>query len=164
LWKGSSGLFVFSLVWNGFMTLFTSFVGLALWQGKVNGLDGADWVFVVFLVVFWLVGILMLLGALNMGRRQAALAVAGGQLLVIQTGLFGKKQQEWAAGDVKDITAGPSGMEMNEVPILELQIRDQSGKKLGLLAGRSDAELRWLAWELTQATTGPRPASQSPPL
>jgi hypothetical protein len=43
---------------------------------------------------------------------------------------------------------------MNNVPILELQIVDQAGKKFGLLAGRDDAELHWLAWELTQAIAG----------
>lgn len=152
--KGSSGLFFFSLLWNGFMTVFSVFCVLGLVQGKANDFDGNEWILGLFLGVFWFVGIAMLLGAINMGRRQAALAVTGGQLMVLQTGLFGKKQRDWPAGEVKEIRAGPSGMEMNNVPILELQIVDQAGKKFGLLAGRDDAELHWLAWELTQAVSG----------
>jgi hypothetical protein len=99
--------------------------------------------------LFWLIGVVMVLGAINMGRRKAAIAIAGGQLMAMQTGIFGSKKQEWEATEVTSIHAGPSGMEVNDRPVLELQIIGQ-GKKFGLLCGRSDEELHWLAALLRQ--------------
>lgn len=40
-------------------------------------------------------------------------------------------------------------MEVNDRPIYELQIYPRSGKKTGLLSQRTDAELEWLAHELS---------------
>jgi hypothetical protein len=42
-------------------------------------------------------------------------------------------------------------MEVNDVPVNELRIYDTSGDKFGMLAGRKDEELRWLAHELRAA-------------
>jgi hypothetical protein len=103
------------------------------------------------LSIFLLVGIGLLLGAINMGRRRAALAVTSGHLMVIQTGLFGAKQHDWPAGEIEKICTGPSGMEVNKVPVLELQIYGTESRKFGLLAGRSDEELEWMASELRTA-------------
>lgn len=148
LWKGSRGLFGFGVLWCGFMTVFTSMmVGIGAF-GKV---EGNVWLMLLFVAVFWIVGLGMLLGGINMGRRQAGLAVAGGTLMVLQTGIFGKKQREWSLSEVKAICVGPSGMEVNDTPVMQLQIHDANGKKLGLLAGRSDEELEWLARELRVA-------------
>jgi hypothetical protein len=105
----------------------------------------------LFVALFWLIGIGLLLGGINMGRRQAGLAVAGGTLMILQTGLFGKKHREWPLSDLSSIRVGPSGMEVNDVPVLQLQIHDADGKQVGLLAGRSDEELEWLAHELRTA-------------
>jgi hypothetical protein len=151
LWKGSRGLFGFGVLWCGFMTVFSSmflFIGV-----KAQDVQGGDklWIFVLFVIVFWSVGIGLLLGGINMGRRQAGLAVAGGTLMVLQTGIFGKKQREWPLSDIEAICVGPSGMEVNGVPVMQLQIHDADGKKLGLLAGRTDEELEWMAHELRVA-------------
>jgi hypothetical protein len=118
---------------------------------KVNKADvAALWIIPLILALFWMAAIGFLLGAINMGLRRAALAVTGGSLLVIQTGIFGSKRRQWEPGDVEAIACGPSGLEVNSVPVLELQIHDGGGK-FGLLSGRSDAELEWIASELRQA-------------
>src|SRR5437764_2342599 len=110
LWRGTQGLFPFAIVWNGFMAVFTPFMLMAIFRGK--GADqSAAWIVPAVLSLFWLVGIGILLGGLNMGRRRAAFAVTGGTLLVIQTGIFGSKQREWPASEIQKICAGPSGME-----------------------------------------------------
>jgi hypothetical protein len=69
--------------------------------------------------------------------------------MVLQTGLFGSRQRSWPLEEVEVIRAGPSGMTVNDRPVLELQIDDGGEAKFGLLAGRSDEELHWLARELT---------------
>ena len=112
--------------------------------------DGG-WALVAFSGLFWAVGIAMLLGAINMGRRKAALAVVAGELMAIQTGIFGSKKREWPCEEVKSIESGSSGMEVNKVPILELQITGTDDIKFGLLAGRAEEEIEWLAYTLRSA-------------
>ncbi len=149
IWKGSAGLFVFSLIWCGFMVVFD---GVALSSMLPNIFQHKDaWVFIGFSALFWLVGLGMLLAAINMGRRKAALAVVGGQLMAIQTGLFGSKKREWLCSEVETIALGPSGMEVNDVPVLQLQIASNDNVVFGMLTGRSEDELEWLAWMLRRA-------------
>src|SRR5947209_3731064 len=150
LFGGTQGLFVFAIVWNSISGLITA-VMLVAFFGKAGKADESVWIAPAILSIFWLVGIGVLLGSINMGLRQAAIAVTGGTLMVIQTGLFGSKQRAWQAGDVSGVRAGPSGMTVNDKPVLELQIYDGGGQKLGLLAGRRDDELRWLAYEIGMA-------------
>lgn len=154
LWRGTHGLFTVALFWNGFMTVFTAaMLGAFFGAGAMK--DHAVWLLPLLLSIFWLVGIGILLGSLNMGRRRAAIAVTGGTLMVIQTGLFGSKQRDWPPGDVEAVRAGPSGMTVNDQPVLELQIFDGGASKFGLLAGRPDRELEWLADTLREALQVP---------
>lgn len=141
--KGTSGLFTFSLVWNGAMLLFTTLFLVAMLSNRANNDD--MWVVMGFLALFWAVGIGTLCGALNMGWRKAAIAVAGDSLMVMQTGPFGKKSKEWPLSDLVDIKAGPSGIRVNDVDVVELQIYAIDDSKFGLLAGRATAEVEWLA-------------------
>lgn len=158
LWRGTQGLFVFALIWNGFIGTITV-VMLAAFLGGDGKQQNIVWALPAFLSIFWLVGIGILLGSINMGRRRAAIALTGGTLMVIQTGLFGSKQRDWESGDVEAVRAGPSGMTVNDKPVLELQIFDGGASKFGLLSGRSDEELRWLAAELRAALGVPEQAS-----
>ncbi|MBY0526683.1 MAG: hypothetical protein K2R98_25020 [Gemmataceae bacterium] len=147
LWHGSRGLFLFALVWCAFMTVFDgllfAFAGKGDWAGPLA--MGA------FSLLFWAIGIGMLLGALHMGRRRAVFGVVGDRLLVLQSGPLGGKRYEWRRDEVADIRTGPSGMAVNQVPVLELQVHPRSGKAIGLLAGRDDAELQWLATMLRRS-------------
>lgn len=150
VWKGSAGLFVFSLFWCGFMTLFTGGLGAALFNGKMPA-GGEDWIFALVIPVMWAVGVGMLLGAINMGRRQAAIAVTGGQLKLLQLSLFGTKRKEWLLEELATARKGKSGMEVNDVPVMQLHIVPRDGKPYGLLTGRDEAELEWIATLLRQA-------------
>jgi hypothetical protein len=143
-------MFFFALLWNGFMTIFTSVaLGIGL-QAEEKPDETALWVIPLFLLVFWAVGIGLLLGALNMGRRSAMFAIAAGKLLVMQKGIFGTKQREWPVEEITDIRLGPSGMKVNDRDVLQLQVH-AAGEKLGLLTGRNERELAWLACELRSA-------------
>jgi len=150
LWRGSQGLFFFAILWNGIIGIITMCILGAIVGGDAKR-DNGIWALPAFLSIFWLVGIGILLAALNMGRRKAAIAVTGGTLMVIQTGIFGSKQRDWEKGDVEAVRAGPSGMTVNDRPVLELQIFDGGAGKFGMLAGRSNEELWWLAGELRAA-------------
>lgn len=153
LWKGTGGLFTFSLIWNGAILLFSVLVAFAI--ARVPQADAPGWVVLGVLGLFWAVGIIVLLSSINMGLRRAAIAVAGDTLMVIQTGPLGTKSKEWRLADLSDIVAGPSGMKVNDVDVLELQIHARDQGKYGMLAGRRSAELVWLARLLREATLSP---------
>src|SRR5262249_28678608 len=111
----------------------------------LEGQTGIWGAFALMMLVFWPAGIGLLLGGINMGRRRAVLAVVGDQLMVMQTGIFGAKKRHWSRKRIAPIITGSSGMEVNETPVIELQIVPRDGKKFGMLAGRKERELGWLA-------------------
>lgn len=148
VWKGSSGLFGFSLFWCGFMTVFTSIaVGVLIFGDQQPDRD-ALLIFGLMIPLFWAIGIGMLLGAIHMGCKQAALAVVNGELKVIQSSLFGIKRREWLLSDIQTVRSGRSGMEVNNQPVMQLQILSKSGNTFAMLTGRTSAELDWIASEL----------------
>lgn len=149
LGKGSYGLFPFAVLWCGFMTIFTT---IMLFAEKPAGSE--LWFMLLFVAAFWLIGIGMLLAAINMGRRRAAVAIVGDTVMALQTSLFRSRSAEWQTTDVQAIRVGPSGMEVNDQPVLQLQIVPTSGKTFGLLSGRDVAELEWMATLLGDALKG----------
>jgi hypothetical protein len=117
--------------------------------------EGSIWELVLVVLGFWAIGLGMLAVAINLGQRTATLTVEGGRLRVETIGLFGVKQLEWSRGEVAAIRADASGMEVNHRPVLELQIHPVAGKKVSLLAGRDEVELRWMATRLRQPLSVP---------
>lgn len=152
LWRGSKGLFLFAILWNGFITVFVS-VLLAGWVRNRGG-GGPPAALGLFMIPFLAVGVAVLLIAVNMGRCHVLLAVTGGALTVRQIGPFKTRESHLPLTDIADIRVGPSGMSVNNRPVLELQIHPHEGKKVGLLSQRSEDELRWLAAVLQKAVRG----------
>ena len=144
--KGGKGLYGFSILWNGFML----FVTIAwLFGGKQSG---SDWLIILgVLALFWTVGLWMLISTINAGRRRAILDVVGDTLLITRQTIFKTSQQEIQRDNIKSIRRDRSGVEVNDEPILNLQIRLHEGKKVSLFSQLSDEELSWLAAELREA-------------
>lgn len=145
LWRGSYGLFAFSLVWNAGMAVFIAVFATA------TARDPAPAGVFLILLGFAAVGIGMLLAAVNVGRRRVMIGVVGGTLLIRRITPFGTKDRRFGAGDVAAVRLGPSGIEVNDRRLSELQIHPKQGRKVGVLSGRSDEEIAWLACELRKA-------------
>lgn len=155
LLKGSHGLFPFSILWNGFMVVFTSVVLRGL---KFQGAE--DWFVVAFIVVFWLVGIGLMIGAFYLARQSAMIGVRDGVLFIERKTIFGTKWIEFEPNQVTAIEVGAGGMEVNDVPVQELQIYPHEQDKIGMLAHLADEELDWLAQNLREQL-GLRPDNQA---
>jgi hypothetical protein len=149
LWKGSKGMMTFAILWCGFMAVFTTMVFLIPSKSK------DAWIAGPFVAAFWAIGIGLLTAAVNMGKRRAIFVVENQNLRLAQKNLFGTKTWNWAPGEISAIGVGPSGMEVNHVPVIELQIHPLNGKKAGFFAGRNEEELRWLATELRRGVNVP---------
>jgi hypothetical protein len=150
------GLFFGALVWCVVLAVITTVILL-----PGTKVEGPLWLIVLVMLGFWAIGLGLLAGAINLGRRTARLTVEGGRLRIETVGLFGAKQQEWSRGEIAAIRADASGMEVNHRPVIELQIHPVTGKKVGLLGGRDVAELRWLATRLRRALDVPARTSQA---
>lgn len=142
--KGSKGLFFFGLLWCCFMVVFSSCTVL----GRLGDDSEPLFPWILFNIGFWGIGIGLLLGAFNMGKRRAMISVDPHQLAIAQITLFGHRKWEWSREQIKAIRLGPSGMEVNNRPVNELQIHPVVGKKMGIFSERDDDELRWLATQL----------------
>ncbi len=149
--KGSKGLFGFAILW----CLIVAVITLAIGSASAKNVRGNPFVGWALIGVFWLVGLGMLTGAISMARRRAMLLFENGQLKVAQIGIFGAKRWDWKHDDIAAIRADASGMEINNAPVIELQIHPVNGKKTGFFAGRDQEELRWMASELRRALKVP---------
>ena len=149
--KGSKGLFGFGIVW----CLIVAAITLAIGSANAKNVRGNPVVGWTLMGVFWLVGLGLLTGAINMARRRAMLLVENGRLQVAQIGIFGAKRWDWNRENIGAIRADASGMEINNVPVIELQIQPVNGKKVGFFAGRDQQELAWMASELRRALKVP---------
>jgi hypothetical protein len=157
VWKGSAGMFQFGILWTVGIAGFTSlFAGAGVAQGQgASAVLGA----LGIMSLFWLVGAGLLLGGWVMGTRESVIAVVGDSVMVMQTGLRRAKRREWPRSDVKTARVGPSGTEINDEPVLELQLHGADKKLFGMLGGRDVQELTWMATLLRQALKSTAPDS-----
>jgi hypothetical protein len=162
VWKGSAGMFQFGILWTlaiaGFTVLFAG-AGIAQGQGASAVLGALG-----IMSLFWLIGAGLLLGGRVVGTRESVIAVVGDSVMVMQTGLRRAKRREWPRSDVKTARVGPSGTEINDEPVLELQLHGPDKKLFGMLGGRDVQELTWMATLLRQGLKSTQPDSrdQSP--
>jgi hypothetical protein len=158
LWKGSAGLFKFGIIWTTFTAIMTTvFLITSIGQGMdAFGLLG----FVIFMGLFWAAGGIMLLCGWSMGTRESVVAVVPESLMVMQTGLRGPKRLEWPRHEITKVCVGPSGIEVNDVALQELQIHGPKGKLFGMLAGRDERELIWMATMLRQSLKNTEPSAR----
>jgi len=144
VWRGSRGMFLMALFWCGMMLAMTV-VFAVIGPDRPASMPWFVW---VMLLGFWLVGAWLLAASVNMGRRTAVLEVERGRLRVSVRGIFGERNWEWQRDELAALRVGASGLAVNDVPVLELQVHPRVGNKVGLLAGREEQELRWMATRL----------------
>ena len=145
LLRGSSGLFFFAIIWNGFMAVFTAAV---IFGAKENELDLA---FIAFTVVFWSIGIGMLVGSFYMARQSALVGVKDGLLFIERKTIFGTKWTEFAADQVESIEMDSTNMQVNDVPVMNLKIQPLEGDAVGMFSHLDNEEIQWLAQQLRRS-------------
>ena len=144
--KGSHGIFWFSIAWLAFCSVFFGFFLLA----EPEGGEGQPWVAIgLFALLFIGIGVALLVYAINLGTRQVMIGVTHSGLFIERKSILGTKWFEFDRDKVVNIDVGPSGQEVNDKPINELQIMHPTGKKTGLLRHLNDDELDWLVHSLS---------------
>jgi hypothetical protein len=150
LWRATQGFFLFGLAWAGLTTCFV----ISVVRSAINH-DGHPAMPVPMVLVFAAIGGGMLAVAVQLGRRTVELVVAGGQLRVTFKGPVRITQKSWSQADIGSIRVGNSNVSVNKRILPELQVHPRTGKKQGMLAGREEQELLWLATRLRQVLQVP---------
>ncbi len=140
--KGSRGLGSFAILWCGFMGIFSSVVGVSVIQGKSNT---SDLIMFAFVGGFWMIGLSMFFFAFRAGRKRAMIDVLEGTLLITRQSVGKARADTIDLREIDRVIVANSGVEINDVPVKELQIWTHDGKKLGRFSEREDKELDWIA-------------------
>ena len=115
------------------------------------------WALIFFsavMLVFWGVGLFALAQALRVAYSETLLSVRGGFLALTREDLFGTVRRRWRRAEIKGIEIGPCAAlpkEKGRPPIPEVQVHFKAGGSFGVLAGRDERELRWVADALRKA-------------
>lgn len=159
--KGSKGLGCFAILWLSFVGVFASFSITMIF--KASGPKLAALPFAGVSLLFGAIGIGMVVFAVRAGRRTAVVDIVRDDLLITRRSVGDAVSRSWHRDEIDRVTVGPSGMEVNDSPVLELQVWPKVGKKAGFFAERDDGELRWLAAEIRTALRLEPPAPSYPP-
>ena len=140
--KGTHGLFFFSVVWLVLCAVI--FVVVPLSTGGV--FSGGLLIFALFGLLFIGVGLAILGAAIHMGRQRIMLAANPKVLGLRQISPFGRRERRIPLAEIAAIRMGPSGMKVNNRPVMELQIYLRgTGEKIGCLSQLTEEELEWIA-------------------
>jgi hypothetical protein len=145
IWKATGGIVLLGCVFGALGGIGTTLVILAVLQGA--RFNPALLVPLVFLCI----GVGVLLATIHSGRKRVVLAVVGDQLHTFETGPFGSRRRAFARAELSDIACGPSNIKVNNRNLPQLQIVNPDKTHVGLMTGRDETELMWLATVLRQA-------------
>lgn len=157
--KGSKGLGVFSILWLGFVAIFLT-VATGIFTAGGSGSSAGTPPAIGLLpflgvgLLFGGIGLAMFYAAVRSGRRRAVIDVVGEDLVITKQSTGAPKTMSWHRSEIDRVVVGKSGVEINDVPVMELQIWPTGGKKVGLFGEREDAELYWMAAEIRAALHG----------
>jgi hypothetical protein len=147
LGKATGGLIIMSLFFMGIGGIFLISTLVALFQPNPKMPIGA----VIPGALFFVLGGILFVGSLNAGLKKVVLAVVRDRLFTFETGLFGSRRREFLRASLLDIACGPSNITVNKKPLHQIQIVALDRTRTGLLTGRDETELRWIATVLRQA-------------
>jgi hypothetical protein len=146
-WK-AAGLFplIWTVVWNLFTIPFAiGFYILAATKGVADFCNPPSQWWLLFPLPFLLIGLSCAWILRRVARREAVIVVDSEKLRIASIGIFSTQREEWSRQDVVEVRASESSIEVNDEPVLELQILSKKGRTFHLLAGRGDADLEWAA-------------------
>ncbi len=137
--RGSHGLFLFAIFWLVFSAVF-----LMVWMRA----KGVPLPAVLMAWIFPVIGFVMLVVSVHLGRQRLIIAINPHTVAVKRIGPFGVREQRLPRADLMSVECGPSGLKVNDRPVMELQFHFRNRPKIGCLSQLSDEELYWLEAKL----------------
>ncbi|NBV21040.1 MAG: hypothetical protein EBS05_03465 [Proteobacteria bacterium] len=148
--KGASRLMLgFAACWLIIsIVVAAGFIGAAL-DGRSSR---PPWFAFLFVGVFVLIGLGMLANAVNLAFRKASIRASRDELIIVQQSFLGTKTFKRTRSELAAIRVGDSGVEINHVPVQEIQVHTLYQQQHGFCSNLSIDELLWLATRLRDAT------------
>jgi hypothetical protein len=143
--RGTAGFFLlFALFWNTITCCVGGGFLVSWFQQPTLG----DLFPFVFIFLFLAIGVGLALTAVQTAFRKAVLLASRDSLVFTQTGPIRNTEHQWSPVDLTAIRVENSGTEVNDRPLKQLQVhftRNNAPSHRGVLTGRDETELRWLA-------------------
>lgn len=137
--RGSHGVFVLAMIW----TVFSAGFLLVL-----MGSPGGGGVVFVPALLFSGLGIAFLVWSVHLGRQRVVVAINAHTVAIRKIGPLGVREQRHPRAELTAVRCGPSGITVNDRPVMELQFLFRDRTKVGCMAHLSERELRWIAAKL----------------
>jgi hypothetical protein len=153
-------VFIWAMFWNVFLVIATPLFLGAAFQGEMKWVGGKEPVhpalMVLFLMPFWLVGLVALLIIVYRGRRSALITLSHDRLIIEEFTPFGTRRHEWPRDKVTGVSLIGA-----EIFRTQLVIQSPALPELQLLGYRPRAELAWIARVLKEkiSVAQPKPPS-----
>lgn len=145
--KESAGFLMAGIIWT---VVCSGIFSLVLFQGSRR----VSWAQVAavlpFALLFLGIGAAIILISLHLGSRAWKLKADSQGLNVSMKSWLRRKEWHWKRDELQAVKFGDSGTKVNDRSLLQLQVIDAQGRKTGLMTGRSEEELDWLAWTLSE--------------
>jgi len=142
-WKESYGLVLFGGFWCAMTGAITTAICVSP-QGRHRGDLGLPGM-TALLALFWAVGIVMTLLGIHFGTRRWSIQAGREGLSVKVESALRSRNFQWQRAELLSVRVGDSSVEVNHRRLREIQIQPLTGKHKGLLAGRDEQELAWVA-------------------
>ena len=142
--KKPNFLCFFALLWLGFV----GFITFTLLFGTVEGEDPV-WVFLLFLIPFWAVGLGVGYGGLRMMLMESILVVDQSEVRLMQR-LFGKVKLKRLGREEVKCVERYTAYSQNERPVYGLRIATGGKEKIAFGSRLKEDEKRWLLSELRE--------------
>lgn len=144
LLRGSHGLFLMGAIWAAISVAFAVAVIAAPLGGGRDDDQGAL-VAIPFVLFFVAIGVAMLYFSARLGTRRTTMTVAPPQLRWESVALGQRRAEELDLSRLRAVAVGPTGVRINNRPVLQLELHLAGGEVRGLLRERTPDELAWLA-------------------
>jgi hypothetical protein len=161
--KGSGGIGCFAIVWNGFMTVFTTLMILA--PNQNNEKPGVG--LFLFLSLFWLIGLGFIYAWVKL-RFERCFLLVDRDRAVLRRMLLGRQRQKELELDDSSRAQLTSAYEQNDQPVYRVTIVGAGGKKLQFGTTLAPTEKDWCVDAINAliapASISPVPSVKSGPL
>jgi len=141
--RGTARFFiVFAIFWLGI----SGVVFIAFLISALQNLRWEEFLPLVFISGFVMIGVLFLGVAIQLALARSVLLATREGVVFTTKGPFRAAEWQVAAGDIREIVAGPSGTTINDKALLQVQVRVKGGgKDRAFFTGLSDEEIFWVA-------------------
>ena len=152
----------FGVVWTVFVGIFTAVAIWGRFSSENTTSNGSSLTPFFILIPFWMVGLGMLAGSYRAARKTEMLILSQeGVQVVVEAPFFRPKPQMSPLHRIQRIRVEASGTTINDVPVPEIHIHRDEGRRLAIGFGWDIEYLEYLEVILTRSLKALKAADQS---